>query len=281
MALIYPWSPMGISLTPTFVHIVVFLTWMIDLLAFFVVIGHVVGYYRAYGIVPMPPWTKESRQVKIKTRLGELEYGRTFYFVVIPLLALVLFFTRLAQHFLPMMPPTLSRTIFGVAVMLVFALLLFNLKLEEPTIYGVLEGLFAIISCGCFLAQMKDDKLTETVAIGLMSSIYLMIRSFDNVKRGIDQARPEKEKQLLEQIKALSKKLRASGKIGGQKILFAAEVTFSGELFLVLEIYACVVGNKKEPRDPLALHCGFVYRGSNVSNLATPSITTLSIDIIC
>jgi hypothetical protein len=45
------------------------------------------------------------------------------------------------------------------------------------------------------LSTMGDDRLTGAAFIGLMTSIYLMIRAFDNIKNGLDQRRESKEKE--------------------------------------------------------------------------------------
>jgi hypothetical protein len=147
--------------------------------------------------------------------------------IFIPIALVVAAIDRVAQVLLPRMGPSGARVILGSVVVVIFAGLLFLLKLQQPIFYGSLEALFAVWSCAFSLSRVGDT-LSATVLIGLFTSIYLMIRSADNVNKGVDQWRAKRRGIL-----ATTKKLSKPETVSKYRVWFAAIVRATGELFLV------------------------------------------------
>jgi hypothetical protein len=85
----------------------------------------------------------------------------------------------------------------GLLITMIFSLLLFILKLTLPLIYGFFELGFAVVSCR-FSLGLLGDTFTMAPLIAFISSIYLMIRAFDNIKRGFDERK--KKIAVLNQV---------------------------------------------------------------------------------
>jgi hypothetical protein len=100
--------------------------------------------------------------------------------------------TRYAQNHLANSPERYLRVIGGVAIAVALSSLLFWMKIVAQTLYGVLELGFALGSCG-FSLSLMGETFTAAAIIGLLSSIYLMIRAFDNIKKGLDARKKREE----------------------------------------------------------------------------------------
>jgi hypothetical protein len=89
------------------------------------------------------------------------------------------------------------RVVGGILIALIFGLVLFSLKVRTPLIYGGLELCFAIGSSRYSLSKIDAD-FTSGATVVFLTSIYLMVRAFDNIKKGLDERknmRKEKSKK--------------------------------------------------------------------------------------
>jgi len=113
---------------------------------------------------------------------------RVVYLVILPILVALAGLNRLAQVSIPKMEASSSRVVLGTILALLFGLLLFTVKISRPMIYGALEGIFAIGSCAVSLSIMSDFIDLPHIIV-LITSIYLMVRALDNIKKGLDARR--------------------------------------------------------------------------------------------
>ena len=226
---------MAISLAPTFLNIVLLLTWLIDLLLIYGVYARgkkVIGFRRMLHM-HRPDLLDQLELAKAKAGLTVIHRDwyllerKVFFFKFLPANAVVAALTRLAQIWLPRMQPSAVRVLLGTLVVSLAALLLYQLKQRNQVLYGCFEFMFAAMSLAYSLMKMGDT-FTGTGIIVLFSSIYLMIRAMDNFERGLEKNR-EKEQSILATIARLSPQALAMG----QRTMFAATVRATGELFFV------------------------------------------------
>jgi hypothetical protein len=73
----------------------------------------------------------------------------------------------------------------GVWLVITLSSMLFYIKVNSPLLYGSIELAFAFVSACISTMTLKEDKVTATII--LASSVYLMVRAFDNIKKGLDE----------------------------------------------------------------------------------------------
>jgi hypothetical protein len=196
----YPCLPMKILVVPTFVNIVLAITWLIDAA---LAIGLVFLFYiydirdprsvPSLGAVPQTSYQKVKDQ---RQKLAVYKYERReFHTIFLPIMVVIALITFAVQIWLPRMQPSLARMVLGSVVVLLFALLLFVIKVNTLLLYGYLEGLFALGSCVWSLGNKVHDTLTPEATITLLGSIYLMIRAMDNIKKGLEQRENQKKEK--------------------------------------------------------------------------------------
>lgn len=240
----YPCLPMRILLAPTFRNIMLAVTWLIDALLVYglaVRVKYVLQFRPSKGpsstelldvVTPLPNAVELRRAVRKLARFRRTRYlgqVRIFWLKFIPAIVAAGILNCGFQIFVSRMPQSHARVDLGLIVVAIFAGLLFRLKVAQPIVYGTLEGAFGFASCRYSLAHMSEtDTFTPPILIVLFTSIYLMIRAVDNIKRGLDERR-EKARSILTTIERLSKHQAAAG----FRLMFAAIVRSTGKLFFV------------------------------------------------
>jgi hypothetical protein len=202
---------MGIHLAPTFVNIILELTYVIDLLLMFI-LWSLVQRVRELLVdvedVKQLDWLfKPERRGKLavlRKKSGEcVLWNRDRYVIIYVLIPVICALNLWAQIAVRRMAPSTSRVVLGTVVALVCGILLFTLKIRRQIIYGTMEAIFAVGSCAFSLAHMGEN-LTGAAFIGLISSIYLMIRAMDNIKKGLDERKKEKEGESKKQAHVIA-----------------------------------------------------------------------------
>jgi hypothetical protein len=226
---------MQVPLSLTFVKIVLTLTWLIYGLLAWVLITRIKVLWqirprKSFGASELPDTKPLRLAVRKLGKLRRYRYRvrfRSFWTKIVPFVAIAALLNWAAQVALWHMPSSIARSFLGVVVVTFFASLLFWLKIAQPIVYGCIEGSFAMGSCAYSLIYISDT-FTTSALIALLSSIYLMIRAFDNVKKGLDQRR-EKARSILATIEKLSD----HEAVRNYRLMFAAVVRATGKLFFV------------------------------------------------
>jgi hypothetical protein len=179
-----------VPVNAAFYYVIMVLTWAIDALIVYLLLST--------GFLVLKKYEFESLvfgKTKGATPGRWHQSLRTLYFrVIVPFCLILAVVNRLAQVWIPRMQPSISRVVLGTLVALIFSLLLFYVKVSNLSAYAIVEGLFAIIYCAVTLSRM-GPVFTLAEAVALIASIYLMIRAFDNLKKG----REESKKGLAEE----------------------------------------------------------------------------------
>ena len=277
----YSCLPMGISLPTTLIKVVLFFTWMVYPLLVWVLaylmrknarinigIGymmHVVFHTYQHSGEDKEQMRAAGKQMAHIIAHDAYAAGNKIYLMQywIPGALVVAVINRVVQVYLPRMGPSLARVLLGTIAVAIFAGLLFLLKQQQQIVYGTAELLFALWSCAFSLSRMGDT-MSGSVLIGLLTSIYLMIRAGDNITKGIEQFRLKK-RSVLTSLKRLSK-LEGVSKY---RVWFAAIVRATGELFLV---QTQSFGDKhlilsKPPIDRDAKYTGILFSGGDADGL--------------
>jgi hypothetical protein len=91
----------------------------------------------------------------------------------------------------------------GTVVVFLFSSLLFQLKVRKLRTYAYLEVIFALAVCAQTLKTMGDT-IQPIQMFGLMTSSYLIIRGFDNLRKA-------REARLAAMLEDMKKKFPGEG----------------------------------------------------------------------
>jgi hypothetical protein len=188
---------------------------------------------------------------------------RSFWRYAVPRFLGLGILAAIVQRYLVVMTSFAGRIVLGSLVVVIFASLLFYIKVRFALMYGILEGLFAVVSCVVSLWNMGSS-LNSLVLVGLFTSIYLMIRAMDNIKKGIDQNKAE-ERSVLSTMKRLSGHKAATEYM----VWFAATVRATGELFFP-QMSLDKNGTMVPPAPPIVRddkYVGALFRGIEAEDL--------------
>ena len=181
--LIYPWSPMHLSVYKTFLGIIQIMTWCVYVLVIPTIIQLAIwDARRAVG--------SDTRKAPKTAFMRFMQRHGYTALCIASVLAV-----EYVQGHLTNSPEPYIRVIGGSVIALTFSLLLFSLKILVQVVYGALEFVFGLASCGFSLSSMGAE-FTAASLIGLVSSVYLMIRAMDNIKKGLDERAKNKETLL-------------------------------------------------------------------------------------
>jgi hypothetical protein len=146
---------MHLLVAPTFLHIVMLLTWLIYVLIGFTVVYffslvvriYFVGTWRPEWVINKEGEPTRSWKFEKGSELGTWRFlwsssGKPALVVIV-----LVVLNHVARILLPRMQPSISRVALGSVVVVIFALVLFLIKVKALLVYGVLEGIFALGAC--------------------------------------------------------------------------------------------------------------------------------------
>lgn len=253
-------AAMTIPVTWTFTHVVQFLTYLAYAIMTCLAVVYIYAWWTVYqqGILRLVlknSWRQEVRRA-------------SSYLLV--LLAISL--GQIVATDASLGSDETVRVASGTITVILLSLILFILKSNQPFKYGLIEFVFAVCSGAFSLSTKFGSNFSKENTIILCSAVYLMIRSFDNMWKGIVRFNDECEK-VEDWIKPLSNMY-----LGGlANKLFAARVKSTDELFVVStalyrgRVDSLGAGMIVWNRD----YEGILFPGSRVADFWTPESPTI------
>lgn len=153
-----------------------------------------------YGLSPQERAKKDREHKELMEGVTSAEGispppGTNWIFLPFIALAIVIAGTSAITHTLHALPPDVTRTIVGSVMILIVGSILFLLKVKLSIIYAVIEITFAIVFAIYTMRFDMTNYIGELQELKIGSSIYLLIRGFDNLRKGLDEAKKKKKDQ--------------------------------------------------------------------------------------